>query len=102
MNFINKSHVGLTDKRCPIKYYLFSHEPREGTRLYFLNISYGEDFSSVFIGEDYEQAMRLYRLAVNGFVTPCTLSDIVNDAGFFAEAQLVAEDRAFLDFNLNQ
>ncbi len=87
-----------TDTRCLIRYHLVSVSPCGQANLYFLNVYYNDDFVCAYVGDDRERALQIYRFAVAGNVTPCTLEDIVEDAGIFAKTDSVAYDKKFLSY----
>lgn len=97
MNRLYQPQTHRTDIRGLIRYHLVSCPLCEQECLYFLNVSFDDDFSCVYAGNDRERALRIYHLAVDGNVTPCTLEDIVEDAGIFSKTDLVICDKKILD-----
>lgn len=60
-------------------YYRLYEVRRAGLRSYAVNISYGRDSVSKKLGFRRDEACRVFEKLVEGYVTPTTLGDIVDD-----------------------
>jgi len=60
-------------------YYRLYEVRRAGLRSYAVNISYGRDSVSKKLGFRRDEACRVFEKLVEGYVTPTTLVDIVDD-----------------------
>lgn len=62
------------------------YEIRIGERVNFVvDVTLGRENRSCYFGSDLDSAEQMYRLIVDGSVTPCTLLDVAEDFGFLCD-----------------
>ena len=62
------------------------YEIRIGERVNFVvDVTLGCENRSCYFGSDLDSAEQMYRLIVDGSVTPCTLLDVAEDFGFLCD-----------------
>ena len=74
---LERREIGIVEPEIFISYSLFS--AYKDNKIYFISAESSNDCSMAVVGGSRDQAEKIFRLLVEGKVTPCTLKDCVDD-----------------------